>query len=91
MTDTFIFYDSSGRWKLSVDRLFLKECPEPWKHDAYELNVSYNLFQYLHNDRGPAVVSVLDGRTEYWLHGKYVSKDAIDHILFHDKIMDLIT
>lgn len=88
--DNFTFTDKSGRWRLTVKKTFLLVCEEPWKHDAYDLNLIYLIFSYLHNTRGPAVISILDGREEYWLHGRISNKDVIETNLFNDKILEII-
>lgn len=88
--DCFTFIDKSGRWRLSVQKTFLLVCTHPWNHDAYDLNIKYLIFSYLHNSHGPAVVSLLDGREEYWLNGKITNKDVINTNLFNDKVMEII-
>lgn len=65
-------------------------CENPQEHHNYSLINDYKLTSYLHNERGPAIISISQINESYWINGKNVNKKEWARLSFHTKLEDII-
>lgn len=54
---SYTFTDKSGVFTIAVKEDFLKKCPDPQNYTGHELNEKFQLWTFLHNLNGPAVIN----------------------------------
>lgn len=80
---TITFITKDKHTSVTVKEEFIKVCPDYKNKRTYELLYVYDMSSYLHNENGPAVISLND-RIElcnYYLDGKKVElKDILERL-----------
>jgi hypothetical protein len=65
----------NNEFEVTVKVSFFKEGFDPGKITIQELLKDQELFRYLHNPAGPAIVNVKNGYKSYWLNGKPLTEE----------------
>lgn len=71
-----------------VDEKFLYQCPNPYVEDCYNLINYYKIERFLHNGRGPSIITLTSEK--YYYKGNACSKEEHNTLRFHTKLEDIL-
>lgn len=95
-TGTFTFTADHGKIEITVKKEFLEKIPDPTKVPFGDLFQKHHAKDFLHNEHGPAMVSLVPGVDfkDYWLNGQRCDDETKARIMhgnkFDQKFNDLI-
>ncbi len=81
---------SSFYTEKELEDLRLKYLSEQTVYDLMNPNGSYQLYNYLHNSIGPALINYESGEKQYWMNGKNVTKQKMNSIQFKSDIDSIL-
>jgi len=84
--NTVTFTSSCGKFIFTVKKSWYDRFEYATKnYDVYFLNTKYELYKYLHNPIGPAIVYLETGRTACFIDGKHLNEEDSRRLVFNNK------
>lgn len=94
MNESHMFKTSDGKFEISVKSEFLSKVDKPETVDIYELMTKHKMNQFLHNTKGPAILRLKDGNSEYWINGHKLSDEEGKKVAhkndFNNRLMTMV-